>query len=115
MSKLTWSTATNFFRPLPKEIWRSLTSMSFSLSAMGSLHFLAQVLDRVGPLYLGRPVVHAPVVGRVGLRHLEERRLLDEIDVQSHLVAGCKGVAREPVQQFRGGPVDRVHDINVDA
>src|SRR5699024_2090398 len=108
MSKLTWSTATNFLRPVPKEIWRSFSSMSFSLSAIGVVlhHFLAQVLDRVGALDLGRPGVQIPGLGGVGGRHIEEGRLLDKVNGQGLLVAGGKGVAVDVVERVGRAAVE---------
>ena len=58
-----------------------------------------QVADHFGLFHLRRAGIEQPCLGVMGIAHLEERRLLLEVDIERMLVARREGVALDLVVQ----------------
>ena len=56
-----------------------------------------QILDDLRLFKLGGPGIQKPCLGIVGIAYLKERRLLHKVDLESMLVAGCKGISLDLV------------------
>ena len=66
----------------------------------------AELADGIGLVDLGRARIQHPGLGLVRGRHVKERRLLQEIDVERLMVAGSEGIAHHLVEQVRRGTID---------